>query len=377
MAFCGYCGSQMPDDLKFCTNCGKPLVVTGNQTVEPDLEHEVEQKSSQSDFADLEQDPYNNWNNQVNVSANTNPNGSTDVYQAIKNNTAMSVKNKKNEFILPLVLTLIFIGIAVAAVLVIIKPFDKSDADNDFAVADYEDVTAETVEEPVIDPVNETEEVQEVQAEEGEDTDEESSSQFAPTKPDSVETSTGTLKDTDESYLNNEYYEVVEEGTYINSIGYTQIIHKILAKKDAHIDSTMLVYDSDGAVIGKSSSDIDIVEGEYNYFVYSFDGDDPDAKFQFSMNGRSATLDEKDAVEMVTYNVSGNKLFVTLKQTKDSVGGFAKFKLLLYKGDSIVDHMECYVSVYAENLNGKGTTDVASFSIYGIEFDRIEYFYEP
>ena len=116
----------------------------------------------------------------MNVSANTNPNGSTDVYQAIKNNTAMSVKNKKNEFILPLVLTLIFIGIAVAAVLVIIKPFDKSDADNDFAVADYEDVTAETVAEPVIDPVNATEEVQEVQAEEGEDTDEESSSQFAP-----------------------------------------------------------------------------------------------------------------------------------------------------------------------------------------------------
>lgn len=25
MAFCGYCGSQMPDELKFCTKCGKPL----------------------------------------------------------------------------------------------------------------------------------------------------------------------------------------------------------------------------------------------------------------------------------------------------------------------------------------------------------------
>ncbi len=25
MSFCGYCGSQMPDELKFCTKCGKPL----------------------------------------------------------------------------------------------------------------------------------------------------------------------------------------------------------------------------------------------------------------------------------------------------------------------------------------------------------------
>lgn len=26
MAFCGYCGNQVPDDLKFCTECGKPLI---------------------------------------------------------------------------------------------------------------------------------------------------------------------------------------------------------------------------------------------------------------------------------------------------------------------------------------------------------------
>ena len=25
MAFCGYCGAQMPDDMSFCTECGKPL----------------------------------------------------------------------------------------------------------------------------------------------------------------------------------------------------------------------------------------------------------------------------------------------------------------------------------------------------------------
>ena len=25
MAFCGYCGAEMPDDMSFCTECGKPL----------------------------------------------------------------------------------------------------------------------------------------------------------------------------------------------------------------------------------------------------------------------------------------------------------------------------------------------------------------
>ena len=32
MAFCGYCGSQMPDDMSFCTECGKPLIKKNNRT---------------------------------------------------------------------------------------------------------------------------------------------------------------------------------------------------------------------------------------------------------------------------------------------------------------------------------------------------------
>lgn len=32
MSFCGYCGSKMPDEMKFCTKCGKPL--TGVNTLD-------------------------------------------------------------------------------------------------------------------------------------------------------------------------------------------------------------------------------------------------------------------------------------------------------------------------------------------------------
>ena len=28
MAFCTFCGTQVPDDIKFCTSCGKPMGIT-------------------------------------------------------------------------------------------------------------------------------------------------------------------------------------------------------------------------------------------------------------------------------------------------------------------------------------------------------------
>ena len=54
MAFCGYCGSQMPDELKFCTKCGKPL------------------KSMASN-------PVNNNDAPVNNSVNSNASGAVNV----------------------------------------------------------------------------------------------------------------------------------------------------------------------------------------------------------------------------------------------------------------------------------------------------------
>lgn len=86
---------------------------------------------------------------------------------------------------------------------------------------------------------------------------------------------------------------------------------------------------------------------------------------------------ERNAVEMVQYDISGDSLYVTLQQTGDSLGAFAQFKLLLYKGDTIVDTEENFFKISAQNLNGKGSTDVAEIWVYGVDFDRVEYVYEP
>ena len=181
------------------------------------------------------------------------------------------------------------------------------------------------------------------------------------------------------TYEHNEYYDIVETSSFQNSIGTTIVIHKVLAKKDVSVSATLLAYASDGSVIGKSSDDITLTEGKYNFFRYSFDGDVSSAQIQANAQAKkdSFMTGERNAVEMVQYNMSGDDLYVTFEQTGDELGSFAKFKLLFYKGDQIVDTEDGYFNIYAENLNGKGSTDVASIWVYGTDFDRIEYVYEP
>lgn len=181
------------------------------------------------------------------------------------------------------------------------------------------------------------------------------------------------------TYEHNEYYDIIETSSFQNSIGTTIVIHKVLAKKNVSVSATLLAYASDGSVIGKSSDDITLTEGKYNFFRYSFDSDVSSAKIQANAQAKNDSFmtGERNAVEMVQYNMSSDDLYVTFEQTGDELGSFAKFKLLFYKGSQIVDTEDGYFNIYAENLNGKGSTDVASIWVYGTDFDRIEYVYEP
>ncbi len=181
------------------------------------------------------------------------------------------------------------------------------------------------------------------------------------------------------TYEHNEYYDIVETSSFQNSIGTTIVIHKVLAKKNVSVSATLLAYASDGSVLGKSSDDIVLTAGQNNFFRYSFDGDVSSAKIQANAQAKNDSFmtGERNAVEMVQYNMSGDDLYVTFEQTGDELGSFAKFKLLFYKGDQIVDTEDGYFSTYAENLNGNGATDVAKIWAYGTDYDRIEYIFEP
>ena len=165
----------------------------------------------------------------------------------------------------------------------------------------------------------------------------------------------------------------------MNSIGTKITIVKLLAKKDATVSSAMLLVDAEGNVLGKSTSEVKLTEGQYNYFRYTFDCDttNADITIQGSIRPDSILEGERNAVEMVKYNKNGNDLFITFRQTSDDLGSFAKFKILFYKNGSIVYDDEGYFSVYAKNLCGADSTDVAKIWTYGIDYDEIEYIFEP
>lgn len=181
------------------------------------------------------------------------------------------------------------------------------------------------------------------------------------------------------TYEHNEYYDIVETSSFQNSIGTTIVIHKVLAKKDVSVSATLLAYGSDGNVIGKSSDDIVLTAGQNNFFRYSFEGDISSASIQANAQAKkdSFMTGERNGVEMVQYNQTDDDLYITFKQNVDELDYFAKFKLLFYKGDKIVDTEDGYFNIYVENLNGNGATDVAKIWAYGIDYDRIEYIFEP
>ncbi len=182
-----------------------------------------------------------------------------------------------------------------------------------------------------------------------------------------------------ETFEDNKYYEIVEEAQFSNSIGYTILIKKVLARQNVQVSATLIAYDSNGDVIGKSSDDIILTAGEVNYFRFSFEQNISKATIEasYKSDGDYWMAGDRDAVEMVKYNQSGDYLYITFKQTKENLGSFAKYKLLFYKGNKIVDTDWGYFSVYAENLSGKDTTDVTKTWVYGVKFDKIEYIFEP
>ena len=191
--------------------------------------------------------------------------------------------------------------------------------------------------------------------------------------------SSNAPEQTENTYEHNAYFDIVEAASYRDSIGTTHVIHKVLAKSNVTISATLLAYGTDGNVLGKGTDEIILTEGKYNYFHYLFDSDISNASFRINATPKNDTfmIGERNAVEMVQYDISGDSLYVTLQQTGDSLGAFAQFKLLLYKGDTIVDTEENFLNISAQNLNGKGSTDVAEIWVYGVDFDRVEYVFEP
>lgn len=183
-----------------------------------------------------------------------------------------------------------------------------------------------------------------------------------------------------QTYDHNLCYDLVEEGSYKNSIGTTYVIHKVLAKKDCTVEGTLLAFDAAGNVLAKSTDTIVLTAGQYNYFSYMASADVSSAKLTFTVKERSESIlppDRSNVVELVQYNKSGDSLYLTLRLNGTEIDSLAQYKVLYYRNDRIVSAKDGYFSISAKNLSGNGSIDVAEIWSYGIDYDRIEYFYEP
>lgn len=192
-----------------------------------------------------------------------------------------------------------------------------------------------------------------------------------------AESSASASQEDKNTYDHNEYYDIVDTAVLPDSIGwYTYVIHKVQAKKNVSVEGTVLAYDANEDVIGKAADTITLTEGQYNYFKYALEGDVSKAKLSFTASADSDSFltGERNAVEMVKYNHSGDNLYVTFKQTADKIGTFAKYKLLLYKGKRIVGTEDGY---FSDKLNGIGSTDVEEIWAFGDDFDKVEFVFEP
>ena len=196
---------------------------------------------------------------------------------------------------------------------------------------------------------------------------------------DSDTQSTSSNGEMEGTYEDNNYFDIVEKSSFVDVIGTTHVIHKVKGKKNATVSATMIAKDSSGNVIGKGTDEIVITKGENNYFQYLFESDVSNAKFEVTANTKkdSFMTGERSAVVMEKYNKSGDDLYVSVKQVGDDLSSFAKYKILFYKGGKIVDTEYGYFDVTGQNLSGKGTTDTIKVWVFGKDFDKIEFIYEP
>ncbi len=220
--------------------------------------------------------------------------------------------------------------------------------------------------------------------EEIEESVEESSEEEKETEPEETEPPE-TEPEEEQTLENNNYFVGLETLNYPLGSGGVMIV-KVRGKQNCKAKLELTLFGEDDRVLTILDDTITLTEGEENYFSYVLDPDSlslEDGEKWRLESSFTATEDftpegQRKAVELENYNMSGDNLYLTFKQTGDEVGYLSKFKLLFYKDDQLIHSDDEYFCMYVDGLVNKGDTDIAELYMYrGKDFDRLEYFYEP
>lgn len=368
MAFCGYCGAQMPDDMSFCTECGKPLgkkkqlvnesgapvpmqAASQNISTERVDEHiqDAEQydniSSAQDD--DLNVDPLNNFGSVKPNSPYESHTTSDGLYQTLKNDSEKRKKAEKKNIILPLVMTLFFLGIVIAVVLIKFKPFDRLMNGGDESVSEAEE-NIQTEDSAQPETSSQTEPAQEEPSQQS------PFSQASPTKP------------ANEDYLEPEIKDMLicsrPVNPYLDNV-YIDYCYEIYnPNSDVMITSMELdltVRDSSNAILGTSTARANIIMPGDTVYAFgtlsltkneaaAIASDDTEYEWDYATESRfySAIRTSEIVVSNVSARGTGYDTKVTGEIANNSsydTSAFTKVYALFWKGDELVAIDSTYV----------------------------------
>ena len=180
-----------------------------------------------------------------------------------------------------------------------------------------------------------------------------------------------TLKDTDD-------YTVTGSYTY-TTYGYQYLIYVVDAKKTIDAEIKLVIKDKNGNILDTCEDSISLTKGKKNYFKLSTESKYIDSKNKYTLTSKSSSSfwsGAEDAVKVTNYNKSGDNFYITVKQTKEDLGGFAQLKILFFNGDKLVNAEECFYSIYADDLEHKGDESVMSIWIYDVNYTSVEFYYQ-
>ena len=396
MAFCGYCGAQMPDDMSFCTECGKPLgkkkqpvnessapvqmqsasqSMSTNCTDEQaqDAEHNDNISSVQED--DLNVDPLNNFSSVKPDSPYDVHTTSDGLYQTLKIDSEKRKKAEKKNIILPLVMTLIFVGIVIAVVLIKFKPFDRFMNGGDESVAEAEE-SVQT------EDAAETETPSEMKPAQEETNSLEATTQTSPTKPGNGDYLEPEIKDMlicsrpVNPYLDNVYidycYEIYNPNTDVMITS---------------MELDLTVRDSSNAILGTSTARANIIMPGDTVYAFgtlsltkseaaAIDSDDTQYEWDYATESRfySAIRTSEIVVSNVSARGTGYDTKVTGEIANNSAydtSAFTQVYALFWKGDELV----AIDSTYVDQIYSGGSRVFELKGLHNIpDYDTVQLF---
>lgn len=396
MAFCGYCGAQMPDDMSFCTECGKPLgkkkqsvnesntpvqMQSVGQSADKDSTDEHAHKVKQNDNIssvqedDLNIDPLNNFSS-VRSDSTYDVHATSDaLYQTLKNDSEKRKKAEKKNIILPLVMTLIFLGIVIAVVLIKFKPFDRFMNGGDERVAEVEE-SVQTEDSAQSETSFQTKPVQE-------DTSQQSPlSQTSPAKPGNGD------------YLEPEIIDMLicsrPVNPYLDTV-YIDYCYEIYnPNTDVMITSLefdLTVRDSSNAILGTSTARANIIMPGDTVYAFgtlsltkseaaAIDSDDTEYEWDYATESRfySAIRTSEIVVSNVSARGTGYDTKVTGEIANNSsydTSAFTKVYALFWKGDELV----AIDSTYVDQIYSGGSRVFELKGLHNIpDYDTVQLF---